>query len=102
LTEADCQFKLHLRELTTGKILHEFKLSETTWVKEGRDLVVAHLEDEEEFLHIWQSKTASLVEPIDLEDYNTNTVQPVVAVGHDFAQEDGENDYFVPTRFDVL
>ena len=102
ITENDCKYTLQLREEKTGKIQCEFQLSRKTWLKNGLDLVICHLEEEDEFVDTLNHKYDISIEPIEFVPFTGPESLPVVSIGHDFVKDDSGSDLFLPTRFVFL
>jgi len=89
---------LQLRQQTTGIILAEFPIEKCVFKQEKADLVVMHLEDEEEFLRtIKLNDQFGEISGLELyDDIITERNQPLEIVGHDFTKNDSGEEVMIP------
>lgn len=85
LQEKDVKVVLQYRELDTGKLLSEFSLDSHLSVKVDSDLVVGHLEDEDNFELVMKHKFDTKVEPLQLKQSSAEVSSAVELIGHDFS-----------------
>lgn len=92
LNEEDVKFSLQVRELETGQILENFPMSHFSYKKLESDLVIGHVEDEDEFLNNLKNKYFINLESVNLMDSFPNSSN-VQLLGHDFTtdEQDGRN-----------
>jgi hypothetical protein len=85
LKESDVKVALQYRQEDTGVLLKEFDLRKELSVRVDSDLVVGHLQHEDEFESIMLSKFGMVIDPLELymKPHMPNTA--VEIIGHDFS-----------------